>query len=103
MSLFETIAPIFPIILVGYLVKTSRFLKNEFFVEANRFVYFFSLPVLIFTGTVKSGLQAFSPALILSVVVPTVAVCLFGCALGGIIGLRKGRLGRLCSPPTTET
>jgi malate permease and related proteins len=93
MTLFETIAPIFLIILVGYLVKTSGFLKNEFFVEANRFVYFFSLPVLIFTGIVKSGLQSFSTALILSVVVPTVAVCFFGCVLGRIIGLRRGRLG----------
>jgi malate permease and related proteins len=93
MSLFETIAPIFLIILVGFLVKSSRFLKDEFFVEANRFVYFFSLPVLIFTGIVKSGLQAFSPALILSVVVPTVVVCLLGCVLGLMIGLQKGRLG----------
>jgi len=93
MSLFETIAPIFLIILVGYLVKTSGFLKDEFFVETNRFVYFFSLPVLIFTGIVKSGLQSFSTALILSVVVPTVTVCLFGCVLGRVIGLRKGRLG----------
>lgn len=93
MGLFETIAPIFLIILAGYLIKTSRFLKDEFFVEANRFVYFFSLPVLIFTGIAKSGLQTFSPVPILSVIVPTVLICLFGCVLGRIIGLRKGRLG----------
>lgn len=93
MGLFETIAPIFLVILTGYLIKTSRSLKDEFFVEANRFVYFFSLPVLIFTGIARSGLQAFSPLLILSVVVPTVVICLFGCLLGRIIGLRKGRLG----------
>lgn len=93
MHLVETILPIFLIILLGYLVRTTRFVGHEFFVGANRFIYFFSLPVLIFTGIVTSGLRAFSVMLILSVVVPTVVVCLLGYALGRSIGLQKGRLG----------
>jgi malate permease and related proteins len=93
MSLFETIAPIFLIILVGYVVKRGRLFKDDFFIEANRFVYYFSLPVLIFLGIVKSGLQAFSLTLILSVVLPTVAMFLLGCGLGRLMGLRGGRFG----------
>jgi len=93
MNLFETIAPIFLIILVGYVTKRGRLFKDDFFIEANRFVYYFSLPVLIFIGIVKSGLQAFSLALILSVVLPTVAIFLLGCGLGRLMGLRGGRFG----------
>ncbi len=72
MVLLETIAPIFLIILFGCLIKQSRLFKDDFFTEANRFVYYVSLPVLIFIGIVKSGLQVLSPALILSVILPTV-------------------------------
>ncbi len=93
MTLVETIAPIFLIILVGYLIKHLRFLKDDFFAEANRFVYYFSLPVLIFTGIVKSGLQAFSLSLILSVVVPTITVFPLAWGLGKVLGLKRGHLG----------
>jgi malate permease and related proteins len=93
MNLLETIAPIFLIILAGYVIRRSRLFKDDFFTEANRFVYFFSLPVLIFIGIVQSGLQAFSLPLILSVVVPTVAVFFLGCGLGRLMSLRGGRLG----------
>lgn len=93
MALFETIAPIFLIILVGWLIKHGHFFKDEFFTEANRFVYFVSLPVLIFIGIVKSGLRSFSLPLILSVLLPTVALCFFGCGLGWLMGLRRGRFG----------
>jgi predicted permease len=93
MSLIETIAPIFLIILIGCVIKQGRLFKDDFFTEANRFVYFFSLPVLIFIGIVKSGLQAFSLALILSVVLPTMAVFFLGCGLGLLMGLRGGRFG----------
>jgi malate permease and related proteins len=93
MALFETIAPIFLIILVGCVIKHGRLLKDDFFTEANRFVYFFSLPALIFTSIVKSGLQAFSLSLILSVVLPTVAIFFLGCGLGRLLDLRGGRFG----------
>jgi len=93
MALFETIAPIFLIILLGCSIKQARLFKDEFFVEANRFVYYFSLPVLIFTGVAKSGLHSFSFALILSAVLPTVAVFFIGCCVGRIAGLRGGRFG----------
>jgi predicted permease len=93
MAPFETIAPIFLIILVGCVIKHGRLFRDDFFTEANRFVYFFSLPVLIFTGIVKSGLQAFPLSLILSAVLPTVAIFFLGCGLGRLIGLRGGRFG----------
>jgi malate permease and related proteins len=93
MNLLETIAPIFLIILIGYLIRRLRVLRDDFFSEANRFVYFFSLPVLIFTGIVKSGLQTFSFSLILVVVLPTVAVFFLACGMGRLMGLTRGQLG----------
>ncbi len=93
MHLGETIAAISLVILLGYLVKRFGFLKDDFFSEANRFVYFFSLPVLLFTGITKSGLQAFSFPLVLVVVLPTVAVFFLACAVGRLMGLRHGRFG----------
>jgi predicted permease len=93
MNLLETIAPIFLIILIGYLIRTLGVLRDDFFSEANRFVYFFSLPVLIFTGIVKSGLQTFSFSLILVVVLPTVAVFFLACGLARLMGLTRGQFG----------
>jgi len=93
MVLFETIGPIFLIILLGWAIKQSRLFKIEFFAEANRFVYYFSLPVLIFIGIVKSGLQVLSPALILCVILPTVALFILGSCMGWLMGLRGGRFG----------
>jgi malate permease and related proteins len=93
MVLLETIAPIFLIILLGCLIKQGRLFKDDFFTEANRFVYYVSLPLLIFIGIVKSGLGVLSPALILSVILPTVALFILGCCVGWLLGLRGGRFG----------
>ena len=93
MAIIETIVPIFLMILAGYAIKRSGFLKDEFFSDANRFVYFCSLPFLIFTGIMKSNLSGLSFIAIASAVTPTLIVFFAGLGLGRLIGFSGGSLG----------
>ncbi len=68
-------------------------MSEAFYGEANRFAYFFSLPLLIFTGTVKSGLTGLSVVSVLSVVLPTLFVFFLALGIGLALRLRNGRLG----------
>ena len=71
MNVIETIAPIFIIIMLGYIVKRQGFLPVHFTQEANRLTFLFTLPVLIFTGIVKSDARDVTPSHILTVILPT--------------------------------
>ncbi len=93
MPIVTTIAPIFIIILAGYLIRNYSFLRQEFFDEANRFVFYFSLPLLIFTGLVKSDLSVFAPGPVISVGAPTIGVLLATLLGAYAFGLRRGTLG----------
>jgi len=93
MNVIETIAPIFIIILLGYLMRRYGFLPAPFAQEANRLTFLFTLPVLIFTGIIKSQMGDVTLSHILTVILPTAAVFPAACALGIAIRLRKGRLG----------
>ncbi len=91
--MLEAIAPIFIIILCGYLIQRAGILQKDFLIEANRFIFYWSLPFLIFTGIVKSGLTGFSIAAVFSVILPSIAVAAIAIAIGLAFGLKKGRLG----------
>lgn len=93
MSVVATIAPIFLVILAGYAVKRTSVVSEKFYGEANRFAYYVSLPLLIFTGTLKSGLTSLSAISIFSVIVPTLVMFFIGIGLGLGLGLRRGKLG----------
>jgi len=93
MAVIETIAPIFFIIIFGYLLKQKGLLKAQFIQEANRFVFLFSLPVLIFTGIMKSDIKDIGLINILSVIIPTLIILCLAFLLALAIGLQKGTLG----------
>lgn len=93
MAVIETIAPIFLIIVFGYILQQKGFLKAEFIQEANRFVFLFSLPVLIFIGIMKSDVKDISLTNILSVIIPTMAILCIAFFLALAMGLKKGTLG----------
>jgi len=93
MAIVETIIPIFLIIIFGYLIKTRDFFQEQFFTEANRLIFFVSLPLLIFTGIVKSSIQDIALLNILSVILPTVVILCISLMLGIVLGLRRGKLG----------
>ncbi len=93
MSVVATIAPIFLVILAGYAVKRTAVVSERFYGEANRFAYYVSLPLLIFTGTLKSGLTSLSATSVFSVVIPTLVMFFIGLGTGFGLGLRRGKLG----------
>jgi predicted permease len=93
MAVIETIIPIFLIIAFGYIIQRKGFLKEHFIQEMNRFVFLFPLPVLIFTGIVKSNPGDVDLAHILSVILPAGIILCISLITGLMIGLKQGRLG----------
>ena len=93
MAVIETIAPIFFIIIFGYILQKKGLLKTEFIRESNRFVFLFSLPVLIFTGIMKSDVKDVGLMNILLVIVPTILVLFFTFLLAITMRLKGGTLG----------
>jgi predicted permease len=93
MAIIETIVPIFLIIIFGFILQQRGLLKREFIQEANRFVFHFSLPVLIFIGIIKSDIREVSLTSILSVIVPTLVILCIAFLLALTMGLKKGTLG----------
>ena len=97
MAVIETIAPIFFIIVFGYLLQQKGLLKAQFIQEANRFVFLFSLPVLIFTGIMKSDIKDIDLINILSVIIPTLVILCLAFILALAMGLEEGDPRQLCS------
>lgn len=93
MTIIETIAPIFLIIIFGAILQGKGFLKNHFIQEANRFIFRFPLPALIFAGIVKSSMQDVTATHIAVAIIPTVLILGIAFSIGLAIGLRHGKLG----------
>lgn len=93
MAIIETIVPIFFIIIFGYILQQKGLIKTQFIQEANRFVFLFSLPLLIFTGIMKSDIKDVGLTSILSVIIPTIATLCLAFLLALTLGLKKGTLG----------
>lgn len=74
MNILGTIAPIFIIIAFGFFLAHRRVLSEKFITEANRFLFQFPLPFLIFIGIVKSGLASTGCLPIVAVTAPSLIV-----------------------------
>jgi len=93
MAIIETIVPIFFIIIFGYILQQKGLIKTQFIQEANRFVFLFSLPLLIFTGIMKSDIKDVGLTSILSVIIPTIVTLCLAFLIALALGLKKGTLG----------
>jgi malate permease and related proteins len=93
MAIIETIAPIFLILIFGAILQQKGFLKSTFIQEANRFVFLFPLPALIFAGIVKSSMQDVTVTHIAVAIIPTILILGIAFSIGLAIGLRNGKLG----------
>ena len=94
MSAFQTIIPIFAIIVLGVLARQRGFISEPFLAPANRLVYYLAIPAMIFRAISGSALSSEFNA---TVVIATLA-CLplgFVLSLGMnlIIGNTGGRKG----------
>ncbi|HOV89852.1 MAG TPA: AEC family transporter [Syntrophorhabdaceae bacterium] len=93
MAVIETIIPIFLIIIFGFIIHRKGMISDRFISEANRFVYLFPLPVLIFTGIIKSDIKSVYISHIFSVILPTLTIMIVSFVVGYALRLRSGRLG----------
>lgn len=57
MNIVSTIVPIFIVIFVGMVAKQQGFFTLEFLGQANRLVYYFAIPAMIFNSISKATLQ----------------------------------------------
>lgn len=93
MNILATIAPIFIIIAFGFFLTHKRVLSERFISEANRFVFQFPLPFLIFIGIVKSGLTSTGCLPILTVTVPSFVIMGIALVIAKICRYERGKLG----------
>jgi len=93
MAIIETIVPIFLIIIFGFIIHKKGIIKDRFISDANRFVYLFPLPLLIFTGIIKSDLKSLFFSHILAVIIPTFALLALSFFIGYALKLKSGTLG----------
>ena len=57
MSIVSTIVPIFIVIFLGLVAKKRGFFTSDFLGQANRLVYYFAIPAMIFNSISKATLQ----------------------------------------------
>ncbi len=93
MNILETITPIFVIIAFGFFLKQRKVLSEDFISEANRFVFLFPLPLLIFISIVKAGVSNAGLPSIISVTAPALIVVGAALTIAFIFRYRKGKLG----------
>jgi len=93
MDILKTIAPIFIIIAFGYVLRSRKMLSDAFISEANRFVFLFPLPFLIFTGIIKANMKGIGWLSVLSLIVPTAAVMVLAALSAAAARYRGGKRG----------
>ncbi len=57
MNIITTIVPIFMVILLGLVAKHKGFFSPEFLGQANRLIYYFAIPAMIFNAISKATLR----------------------------------------------
>lgn len=65
MQILNTIIPIFSVILIGWLARRKGFIPPEFAGPANRLVFYFAIPAMVFAAIAKGSLKTdFNPVLL---------------------------------------
>jgi predicted permease len=69
LPIFDTIFPVFAIILLGGILTRAGFLSRGFLKEALRLAYYVALPALIFQSVAQSSYSSLRPLVVFSVIV----------------------------------
>jgi malate permease and related proteins len=65
MQILNTIIPIFSVILLGWLARRRGFIPGQFIGPANRLVFYFAIPAMVFAAIAKGSLKTdFNPVLL---------------------------------------
>lgn len=66
MNIVSTIVPVFIVIFIGLFARQRGFLSGEFINQANRLVYYFAIPAMVFSSIAGTDLQTqMNPTVIL--------------------------------------
>ncbi len=57
MDILTTIIPVFIVIFIGLFARQKGFLLPEFINPANRLVYYFAIPAMVFSAIAKTDLR----------------------------------------------
>ena len=57
MNIVSTIVPIFIVVFIGLIAKQRGFFTPDFLGQANRLVYYFAIPAMIFNSISKATLR----------------------------------------------
>jgi malate permease and related proteins len=94
MSIATTIIPIFGIIAMGWIARVKGFLPAEFIGPANRLVYYWAIPAMIFRSIYEGSFRTLFNPRVLGISL----FCIFGVFLiawvfGILVGIKKKQLG----------
>ena len=86
--IFQTILPVFAVIMLGSAAKHRGYLPSAFLEPANRLVYYFAIPAMIFRAVAKGSLKVqFEPRMLAVVLLSVVLVFGIAWVVGGAIRL----------------
>jgi malate permease and related proteins len=94
MLILNTIIPIFSVIFLGWLARRHGFIPQAFAGPANRLVFYFAIPAMVFAAIAKGSLKTDFNPILLGCTLAAVGLC-FGLtwAAGGIVGIPRRRFG----------
>ncbi len=84
MNILITIIPIFAVIALGWLARRHGFMPPEFLGHANRLVYYFAIPALIFSAVSKGSLHTQLNVTVLTITLISMVVA-FAIAWGAVL------------------
>ncbi|MBU0994308.1 MAG: AEC family transporter [Proteobacteria bacterium] len=94
MDILNTIIPIFAIISLGWVARQRQFLPEYFIGAANRLVFYFAIPAMIFRAIARSSFhERFNADVLFIGLFSMTAAYLLAWGLGWLLKLEKGRVG----------
>ena len=93
-SIANTVIPIFLIILLGWLLRSRRFVTPEILGPLNRLVYYLAIPAMIFRALANASFSAFfNPGLLAATLGPILIVFLTALLTGLLFRVKRELMG----------
>ncbi len=94
MEVLVTVVPIFVIILLGWVVRKRGLITPEFLAPANRLVYYFSIPALVFNAIANTSFhEQFDGRILLLTLLSATIVYLFAFMVSRLKAMPPSRTG----------
>ena len=93
-SIANTVIPIFLIILLGWFLRSRRFITAEILGPLNRLVYYMAIPAMIFRSLANASFSAFfNPALLAATLGPILIVFFLALVSGLLFSIKRELMG----------